>query len=172
MREAIGGISIFQIVILFILVFTGIMCLTINHSKAFSVKDDIINIIQNSKNASSKRGSNYEMDENVSFEIANALADAGYRVTGECPNGYTGFDRNGETAGNKRASYCIRIRNVSEIYDNDAKSKCPNRKCVIASDDYPDMLYYDVILFYQLDIPIINSIMNFKIYGTTKTVME
>ena len=46
MREAIGGTWLFQIVIVFILLFTGFMCLTINRSKAFNVKDQIIQTIQ------------------------------------------------------------------------------------------------------------------------------
>ena len=46
MKEAIGGTWLFQIVIAFILLFTGFMCLTINRSKAFNVKDQIIQSIQ------------------------------------------------------------------------------------------------------------------------------
>ena len=42
MKEAIGGVSIFQIAVLFLLIFTGVMCLTINHSKAFGVKEEKI----------------------------------------------------------------------------------------------------------------------------------
>ena len=59
MREAIGGISIFQIVILFILLFTGVMCLTINHSKAFGVKDEIITIIENEPLGSNNNTSSF-----------------------------------------------------------------------------------------------------------------
>ena len=46
MREAIGGTWLFQIVIVFILLFTGFLCLSINRSKAFNVKDQIIQTIQ------------------------------------------------------------------------------------------------------------------------------
>ena len=42
MKEAIGGTWLFQIVIVFILLFAGYMCLSINHSKAFSIKSEII----------------------------------------------------------------------------------------------------------------------------------
>ena len=45
MKEAIGGVSIFQLAVIFLLIFTAIMCLTINHSKAFGVKDEVINLI-------------------------------------------------------------------------------------------------------------------------------
>ena len=42
MREAIGGSWLFNIVIFFVILFTGYMCLSINHTKAFNVKDDIV----------------------------------------------------------------------------------------------------------------------------------
>ena len=41
MKESIGGTALFQITIVFLLLFTGVMCITINHSKAFAVKDEI-----------------------------------------------------------------------------------------------------------------------------------
>ena len=44
MRETMSITAIFQIFILFILLFTAIMCLTINNSNAFGVKDSIINV--------------------------------------------------------------------------------------------------------------------------------
>ena len=41
MREGIGGIQLFLIVVILILVFAGIMSLTINHSNAFAVKETV-----------------------------------------------------------------------------------------------------------------------------------
>ena len=171
MKEAIGGVSIFQIAILFILIFTGIMCLTINHSKAFAVKDEIINIIQNEKFASHKEGEYYVMNDDVSQKIAESLNNAGYRVSSKCPDDYQGYTREGQET-NGEASYCIRIKDVAKALNSSAKDTCKNNKCEVASTGFPDMVYYDVILFYQLDIPIINNIMNFKIYGSTKSIMR
>ena len=45
MRESISITTIFQIFILFVLLFTAIMALTINNSNAFGVKDSIVNAI-------------------------------------------------------------------------------------------------------------------------------
>ncbi len=170
MKEAIGGVSIFQIAILFILVFAGIMCLTINHSKAFSVKDEIINIIQNDKFASHKEGDSYVLNEDVALKIAEEMNLAGYRVTGKCPDDFQGYNREGALA-NGNASYCIRINDVAKTFNDSATEQCKNNKCEVKKSKFPAMVYYDVILFYQLDIPIINNVMNFKIYGTTKTIM-
>ena len=67
MREAIGGTWLFQIVLVFILLFTGFMCLTINRSKAFNVKDQIIQTLQ------SYNGINYGDDAGSSEAIADIV---------------------------------------------------------------------------------------------------
>ena len=114
MREAIGGISIFQIVIFFILLFTGVMCLTINHSKAFGVKDEIITIIENEPLGSTSTSS-FGLSESTMDKIAEHLKDAGYRITGNCPNGYQGYNREGNPTNND-ASFCIKANKVEDKF--------------------------------------------------------
>lgn len=165
MKEAIGGVSLFQIVILFLLLFTGVMCLTINHSKAFGVKDEIINILETVQQGNS---TTYELTDNTVEEIANYLNEVGYRITGNCPSGnWQGYDRNGQKVSNN-AAFCVRAVNVSDAYHNDLNDKCKNGKCNATYNDFPTMIYYDVALFYQLDVPIIKQAFNLKLYGSTK----
>ena len=164
MKEAIGGISIFQIVIIFILFFTGIMCLTINHSRAFGVKDEIITIIQNDTSNGTLSGTTIK-------EIATHLRESGYRITGTCPDKtWDGYDLNGEP--NEKASFCIKKNQMSESFYNDAYEKCEKGDLCTAVEEDTSMFYYDVILFYQLDIPGLNNIMNFKLYGSTKVMFD
>lgn len=169
MKEAIGGISLFQIVILFILLFTGIMCLTINHSKAFGVKDEIINIVEAEVLASNK-SKEFETKKDSIIAYFN---EVGYRITGKCPNedGWEGYDRNG-ASNNDKAVFCIRSVDVEDAYRQDLLEKCKNGKCTVTYDDFPEMIYYDVIVFYQLDIPIVNEILTLKLQGSTKTLMR
>ncbi len=169
MREAIGGISIFQIVIFFILLFTGVMCLTINHSKAFGVKDEIITIIENEPLGSNNNTSSFGLSESTNQKIVEHLNKAGYRITGKCPDGYDGYNRNGELT-SRDAAYCIRANRVEDKFVADAKEKCSNNKCTVTSGDFPDMVYYDVVVFFQLDIPFIREIFNFNLTGSTKTL--
>ena len=163
MKEALGGVSLFQIVILFLLIFTGVMCLTINHSKAFGVKDEIINILETT-NANS-----HELSTNTVNEIINHLNEVGYRITGNCPDGWTGYNRNG-TKVSKNASFCIKAFDVSKAYQNNVAEICKRNGCNTTSGGYPEMIYYDIVLFYQLDIPILNEVMNFKLKGSTKII--
>ena len=171
MKEAMGGISIFQIVIVFLLLFTGVMCMTINHSKAFGVKDEIINIIETEVLASYGTTQSYEINNDTISSIVDLLNDIGYRITGKCPNGnWIGYDRNGNQVSDNTASFCLRAINVHESYRQDLVDKCSGGKCTPTSGDFPSMVYYDIALFYQLDIPVIKDAFNLKLYGSTKTL--
>ncbi len=170
MREAIGVSSIFQIVILFILVFTAIMALTINNSNAFGVKNEIIKAIEenNGKYLDEKKG--------LSKDIRNALADAGYRTTGKCEAGYSGFDRQGDpvTSGS-RASICIKEVNATDDLDNylsgnDGRDDSLNIGDAIATGDFITGKYYQVVVFFQMDIPVVNTVANFQTKGETKII--
>ncbi len=172
MREAIGGISIFQIVIVLILLFTGIMSLTINHSKAFGVKDEIITIIEN--NTIEKTGAGQQHSYGFGPTMQNAVKDqltkAGYHILGTCPDDtYDGYDLNGKPAGKIRGvAFCIRANQVDDEFEQDAKNACKSGACETTGNDFPTMVYYDVVLFFKLDIPVINYLFNFNLKGTTK----
>lgn len=178
MKEAFGGISIFQIVIVFLLLFAGIMCLTINHSKAYAVKDEIINIIE--KNELTGISDNGQLSNNVLGLISEHMKDAGYRITGRCPSDtdsddevsrWVGYDRNGSiTTG--AAAFCVRANNLSEGYQGALAGLCHGEGCTVSPQGSEEMYYYDIVLFYQLDIPGLNQIMNFKLYGSTKVLYE
>ncbi len=147
MREAIGGTWIFQIVIFFVLLFTGYMCLTINHTKAFNVKDTIVKEIERQEGVALN---NPDSDEGIQ-KIVDYLKSASYRTTGKCPNGYNGYNRDGHID-SRNSAFCIGKQNVH------------------SGSDMPDMAYYRVIVFYQLDLPIFRSVFNFKVSGDTKII--
>lgn len=169
MRESIGATWLFQIVIFFVIVFTGYMCLTINHSKSFQIKDSIINIIEDSKGMDLRVGANNGNTELK--EIAEVLKEYGYRSSGKCENldkensdgkvladgssaSWQGYDREGNLT-EKNATFCIKkIHAASGL------------------TELPEQYYYKVAVFYQLDIPIIGNLMNFHVLGDTKIVYE
>jgi len=169
MKEAIGGVSLFQVVIVFLLVFTGIMCLTINHSKAFGVKDEIINVIE--KNV---KKSGDELNSEVVSKIAEHLQNAGYRTTGNCGSeDWIGYNlagiRIGEGASN--AAFCVRAVDVKAAYQKDAEDKCNvSSGCQTTESGMPPMYYYDIAVFYQLDIPVLKHVLNLKLVGSTKVI--
>ncbi len=147
MREAIGGTWLFQIVIAFVLLFTAFLCLSINHSKAFNVKNMIVNTIERSE------GLNLDnpKDDEAIKKITNYLKETSYRTTGNCPDNYIGINRDGEKD-NRNPAFCIKqqlTRTPSEL---------------------PEMAYYRIVVFYQLDLPIFNEMFNFQVTGDTKVL--
>ncbi len=161
MKESIGGTQIFIIVVTLILLFSGIMALTINHSNAFAVKDQIVSTIE-------KHGGldiTLAVDDNeVLQEIVEAIKYNAYRQTGSCEQferdglqdyEVIGYQRNGEeVSGNNKASFCI-IKNKTAAN-------------VGTAPEY----YYQVVVFYTLDLPVVNEIFNFKVIGETKVLYK
>ncbi len=157
MREAIGGTWLFQIVIFFVLLFTGYMCLTINHTKAFNVKNNIIKTIEREQGVNLN---NPESDPAIKM-IVEYLKENAYRTTGVCPKDvvdkktgevitrYYGYNRDGKLD-SRNSAFCIAEQVVRNY------------------DDMPNMRYYRVSVFYQLDLPIFKSIFEFKVSGDTK----
>lgn len=84
MKESMSVTTIFQIVILFILLFTAIMALTINNSNAFGIKDQIVNILESN-------GGNYLDGGSLNQEIVDLIAGTSYRTTGKCDEDLLGL---------------------------------------------------------------------------------
>lgn len=71
MREAIGSSLLFNLVITFVIVMIAFLISSLAYSKAFKVKNRIINIIEK----------NEGFDNSLSSEINNELSNMGYRVS-------------------------------------------------------------------------------------------
>ena len=163
MKEAVGGVSLFQIVILFILLFTAIMCLTINNANAFQIKDEITNIIElNDGNILDSKG-------NLNTQIKDAITGSSYRTSGHCDDGYIGYDRDGNKVNaGERASVCIKCINVTTDVDSYLKTTLGSGN--VATQGQVNGYYYQVVVFYQLDIPVVNQVYDFKTKGETKII--
>lgn len=163
MKESMSMTTILQIVILFILLFAGIMALTINNSNAFGIKDEIVNIIEKSNGTYLN-----ETNEELSQDIKDSLAEASYRTTGKCPDEFIGFDRSGKKVdSNENASICIREVNATDGLDSYLKEKLGN---TVATGDFVPGSYYQIVVFFQLDIPVVKQIYNFQTMGETKII--
>ena len=161
MRESIGGTWLLSIVIVFIFIFAGYICLSINHSKAFAVKDDILETIEryNGIDLNNVTKSDGNLHDPCIDSITRRLATVSYRTSGNCnnlqnnqnePERWVGFDREGRQT-DTQASYCIKQVAVNS-----------NIK------ELPEAYYYKVAVFYQLDLPVISYVMSFKVTGDTK----
>lgn len=146
MKEAYGGTFLFQIVILFLLLFTAIMCITINQTKAFAVKDDLINYIETNDGLDLSKNK-------LNDGVKEILTKDGYFTTGsKCGNGYIGYSREGtKLASSESPALCIK-----KIDSGSQTGGC----------------YYEIKVFYKLDLPVISSIFNFTETGKTKELYK
>ncbi len=164
MKESLSVTYIFQIVILFILLFTAIMALTINNSNAFGIKDQIVNILE-------ANGGNYMENGNLSEEIVDLIESTSYRTTGKCDEDYQGFDRTGASvSANQDASICIKEVNATDGVDKYLTEVIGEGK--IATGDFMPGKYYQIVVFFQLDLPVVKQVYNFSSKAETKVLYQ
>ncbi len=149
MRQTIGATWVFQLVIIFTLIFAAYIALTINYSKSFRVKNEVVSIVEKSQGFT---------DDGIKL-VNNYLASSGYRTMGKCkasPDAitYGVYDLSPEAASNsaekvvlgKDYYYCF-----TKIYVNHAYFKT--------------RAYYRVSLFFRFDLPVLGDIYTFDVDG-------
>ena len=154
MKESVGILSLTNIVIFFILVFTGYLCITLNQTKAYNVKNQVISIIQ-------KNGG---IDSQAVTEIQEYMSEVGYRSSGKCDSedissitNYAITQREGLQINGSTGMICISRHNINDNLPD-------------STGQFPKAAYYDIKVFFALDMPIINSVFNFNLKGSTRMV--
>ncbi len=163
MKEAIGGTWMFGLVIAFLALFTTFVSVTTNYSRCYKIKDEILLAIER----------NHGINEDSIGTINEYLKGIGYSSTGSCPtdgNCWYSFNINQQNpssyskASNGNINYCISKHSVTErttgkdvIYTNGAIG-------------HPDSAYYEAVVFFRLDWPILNTFFNIKISGETSVI--
>lgn len=148
MREAIGGTWIYQLVIIFMLIFVAFLALTMNYTKAFKVKNDVLSIIEK-----------YEGMSKKSIPIVNNyLLSSGYRTMGSCRDGEVGSQDLKSTVLKKAASdqkyyYCVSKISTATVA-NDYRAK------------------YKIRIFLKFDLPVIGNLFTFEVEGTSVDIIN
>lgn len=156
MRESIGGTWIFSLVIIFIVLFTGYLAVSINYSRAFKVKNSIIEIIEK----------NEGLSKDTRDKISEYLNGASYFVYGSCKCNGENKDKDCEqgydnvNSQSKKYRYCIKTLSYGvDNGDNNSDT----------STAIPYNRYY-IRVFFRLDLPILGDILTFPVTGETKAV--
>ena len=154
MKEAIGGTWIFGLVIFFIAFFTAFISISLNYSKCYKLKDEIISAIQRSSGVN---------DESLK-EINDYMKSIGYRSQGDCnieghsvciygfnikTNDSDSFIPNSDKS---KSNYCISKISTSNIYG------------------YPNAAYYYVRVFFKFDLPVIREVFSLNVEGETSVI--
>lgn len=146
MRQSIGATWILQLVIVFMLIFVGFLALTINYTKAFKVKNEVVSIIEKYEGVSSGDNGSIAL-------INNYLRYYNYQTMGTCEEGFYGVSSLNSTAivpasGNTKYYYCVKKENSS-------------------SGTYDDRANYEIVTFFQFNLPFVGDLFTFRVNGTT-----
>lgn len=149
MRDAIGQVFALQIILAFVLLINGYMAYSVNYTRAFRVKNQIVNIIEQYEGPYNDEGlekindyikkMTYSVDNRLMTQFENNNENA------ECP-GYNGW------------CYIEHDINITDA-DGERQGK-----------------YYTIVTFVNIDIPVINNIIglgNFlQVGGETRTIYQ
>ena len=133
MKEAVGGTSLFFIVIVILSVFALYVSLAINWSAAYKVKDEILFYIE----------TNRGMNKKALADIKAYTKESGYAGWGKCEGAcWKGVSVNtvdGRATSERGTSFCVK------------------RTTYVTDSSLPERAFYDIKVFFKIDVPIISS---------------
>lgn len=190
MKESISNFWLLSIVLIFILIFAAYLTVTLNYSKAFKIKNEVLSIIEKRngitddqvvKGVQSKMGAGTVMVPNSAQGTINAfLRASGYGTKGSC-NGLEG-----KWYGVKELVYAKNPTNnvgyeIEEVKPTGKYYYCFSKKLRSSgctnfgqgsnwSKLKNGAYYYDVLLFYKLELPVLGDLFVFNVEGTTMDI--
>ena len=149
MRDAIGGFFSLQIILVFILLVNGYLAYSVNYTRAFRVKNGIVNILEQ-----------YEgHTEEAKERIADYVDGMRYEIPANMLNYCDSEDSNSSCQCFTNQGYCVKMTAVSGTDPN--------------SDEYRGV-YYTVVTYVNIDIPVLNRFINLgnflQVRGETRAI--
>ena len=152
MRQTIGGTWTFMLMILFTLIFAAYIALTINYSRSFKVKNEVLSLIEKNEGFT---------DNGVKL-INNYLSQSGYKTLGTCKlqtdvvvYGVKSIEPNTvsieRAEGGKEYYYCFSKYTGYHSY-------------------FRTRAYYKITLFFHFDIPVLGDLYTFDVDGQTSEI--
>ncbi|MEG2457354.1 MAG: hypothetical protein RSB41_00430 [Bacilli bacterium] len=150
MKESIGGTWLLGLVVLFIVLFSAFLAISINYTKAFKVKNQIINIIEQNegysnsskRNLSSVSDSELRSSKNTEDKVYLYIRSIGY------------------------ASESISQNKCNGIGDKEEGGYCIQRICTENGS------YYKVTSFVKIELPLMWQSFTVPISGETKAIYK
>ena len=144
MRESFGGAFMIKVVLVFIVVYVSFMAVAINYAKSFSVKNNVINILEQYKY-------NGNMDNNMKDRLTTYLNSVPYNMS-------------------DNSSLETHCKKQKEQNGKDPVF-VENGVCIVENPSSKDNLkYFKVITYISIDFPFFNIHMTIPISGETKSI--
>lgn len=155
MREAIGGVFTLQIILVFVILINGYMAYSVNYTRAFRVKNSIINIIEEREG--------FSEGSKAAEEISSLVKKAGYGLSSVQQQAVRGMNQRDGWYCSGSEGYCVKCN------DNTGNNT------INVDDASYRGVYYTVKTYVNMDIPILNRIFTglpdfLSVKGDTKTV--
>lgn len=145
MRDAMGGTVALVIIVVFIVIALGYMAFNVNYTKAFRMKNKIISVYNDY---------NGNCNSECQGKIKDYASTLGYSLGNSMTcNGSSGYKLD------EKGLYCYK-----KVYVENFGSDADNRS-----------FYYKVITKINVQVPIINNVLDLKVFyitGDTKTFQE
>ena len=145
MRESIGGLWLFALVITFMMILIAFVSISINYSNAYRLKTAMVTKLEQ-----------YDGWNNLSKKAVDDIVySSGYRQTGYCKKPDDGSKYigvlNGSVNSNPRTpqNYCVSRTKRSAKAGSEAK------------------YYYEITIFFGFNLPVLGDIYTFKVSGET-----
>lgn len=184
MKDSIANVWLLGIIIIFILLFSAYIAITVDYSQTFKLKNEVLNIIEKNKGMTNNIGSSggsskINSGEPITVDVGALqtinlyLAGNAYTAQGPCPDDgntwYGVYDLNWESsndfyeqvnpADKKQYYYCFAKHKTGQ-----ANIKF-NSKTGVASS-----IYYKVRLFYKMEFPVLSDFFEVKVEGITNEI--
>ena len=172
----------FGLVIAFILIFAGYLVVTLHYAKTFKLKNEVLTIIEKYNGISSSTGystktsivgaGNVYVPKSAMGTINAFLSSSGYVTKGYCTNltgTWFGVDKLVFSTNGAGVSYSVEnVRSDKKYYYCFSKKRrttgvtgCNNKKAAY---------FYEVLMFYKLQFPVISELFTFRVEGTTMDI--
>lgn len=150
MRDAIGQVFALQVILAFVLLINGYMAYSVNYTRAFRVKNQIVNIIEQYEGPT---------DEAMA-KIGSYVDGMTYRVPQTLINSFRNryASNNGDGEVSCQDGWCYIAHDVKTT----------------GGDGELNGTYYSVVTFVNIDIPVINNLIGLgdflSVSGETRTI--
>ena len=160
MRESIGGAWLLGIAVTIISLFTAYLAFSVNYSKAFKVKDGIVERIEKYEGFSETNTRSGRSSSNVVDEIQDFLNMISYNTQGKCT----------EAIGVAKPFYAN--NGTTHLKDNRSMKStyCIERVTKAGTNGDYSSAYYKVTVFYGFDLGFIDLNSVFFLSGETKNI--
>ena len=150
MRDAIGQVFALQAILAFVLLINGYMAYSVNYTRAFRVKNQIVNIIEQYEGPT----------DDAMAKIGSYVDGMTYRVPQTLINSFRNryASNNGDGEVSCQDGWCYIAHDVKTT----------------GGDGEMNGTYYSVVTFVNIDIPVINNLIGLgdflSVSGETRTI--